>query len=73
MTPRFFPLGPDDPRTVASYVLHARLGVGGMGRVYLSFTPGGRAIAIKVVRPDYAEDPEFRARFRREVSAAQRV
>ncbi|HEY3869259.1 MAG TPA: serine/threonine-protein kinase, partial [Actinocrinis sp.] len=46
---------------------------GGMGRVYLSFTPGGRAIAIKVVRPDYAEDPEFRARFRREVSAAQRV
>jgi hypothetical protein len=73
MNARFFPLGQDDPRTVATYVLHARLGSGGMGRVYLSFTPGGRAIAIKVVRPDYAEDPEFRARFRREVTAAQRV
>ena len=73
MIPRFLPLGQDDPRNVASYVLRARLGSGGMGRVYLSFTPGGRAIAIKVVRPDYAEDPEFRARFRREVIAAQRV
>jgi hypothetical protein len=73
MTPRFFPLDQDDPRTVATYVLHARLGSGGMGRVYLSFTPGGRAIAIKLVRPEFADDPEFRARFRREVAAAQRV
>jgi hypothetical protein len=73
MIPRFLPLDQDDPRAVESYVLHARLGSGGMGRVYLSFTPGGRAIAIKVVRSEFADDPEFRARFRREVSAAQRV
>jgi serine/threonine protein kinase len=44
-----------------------------MGRVYLSFTPGGRALAIKVIRPEYAEDEEFRRRFQREVTAAQRV
>jgi serine/threonine protein kinase len=44
-----------------------------MGDVYLSFTPGGRAVAIKVVRREFADDPEFRRRFRAEVSAAQRV
>ncbi|WP_345431803.1 serine/threonine-protein kinase [Actinoallomurus vinaceus] len=73
MESRFFPLGPDDPRMVASYPLHARLGAGGMGNVYLAFTPGGRAIAIKVVRPEFAADEEFRRRFRQEIAAAQRV
>ncbi len=58
---------------VAGYVLRARLGAGGMGRVYLSFTPGGRAIAIKVVRPEFAQDPEFRWRFRQETEIAKRV
>ncbi|WP_202124360.1 serine/threonine-protein kinase [Actinomadura physcomitrii] len=63
----------DDPRTVAGYALRARLGGGGMGRVYLSFTPGRRAVAVKVVRGELADDPEFRRRFRREVDVAQRV
>jgi eukaryotic-like serine/threonine-protein kinase len=58
---------------VAGYPLRARLGSGGMGRVYLSFSPGGRALAIKVVRPEYAGDDEFRRRFQQEVAAAQRV
>jgi serine/threonine protein kinase len=44
-----------------------------MGNVYLSFTRGGRPIAIKVVKEIFAEDPEFRRRFRREIAAAQRV
>ncbi|MEV0403572.1 protein kinase [Actinoallomurus sp. NPDC050550] len=73
MDSRFSPLGPGDPRMVASYPLHARLGAGGMGNVYLAFTPGGRAIAIKVVRPEFAADEEFRRRFRQEIAAAQRV
>nr|WP_237535710.1 serine/threonine-protein kinase [Streptomyces sp. SID3343] len=64
---------PDDPRTVGGYVLRARLGSGGMGRVYLSYTPGGRPVAIKVIRGEFADDPEFRRRFRQEVAAAQRV
>ncbi|MEV7522659.1 serine/threonine-protein kinase [Streptomyces sp. NPDC091371] len=69
----FQPLHADDPRSVAGYRLAARLGAGGMGRVYLSHTPGGRPVAIKVVRPELAEDPDFRRRFRREVEAARRV
>ncbi|MFI5828108.1 serine/threonine-protein kinase [Streptomyces sp. NPDC051578] len=71
--PAFQPLGPDDPATVAGYRLAARLGAGGMGKVYLSHTPGGRPVAIKVIRPEFAEDSEFRRRFRQEVHAAQRV
>ncbi|WUU99065.1 serine/threonine protein kinase [Actinoallomurus sp. NBC_01490] len=70
---RFAALGVDDPRAVAGYVLRARLGGGGMGQVYLSFSPGGRAVAVKVVRPELADDPEFRRRFRREVEVAQQV
>jgi serine/threonine protein kinase len=69
----FSPLAPDDPRTVAGYQIKAKLGAGGMGKVYLSYTPGGRPVAIKVIRPDFAQDPEFRRRFKQEVQAAQRV
>ncbi|MFF9866349.1 serine/threonine-protein kinase [Streptomyces sp. NPDC013953] len=69
----FQPLQADDPPLVAGYRLAARLGAGGMGRVYLSHTQGGRPVAIKVVRPELADDPAFRRRFRREVEAARRV
>ncbi|MFB7568890.1 serine/threonine-protein kinase [Streptomyces sp. NPDC056165] len=69
----FQPLQPDDPPLVAGYRLAARLGAGGMGRVYLSHTQGGRPVAIKVVRPELADNPAFRRRFRREIAAARRV
>src|SRR6478735_5790874 len=69
----FQPLESDDPATVGSYRLAARLGAGGMGKVYLSYTPAGRPVAVKVIRPELAEDPEFRQRFRQEVAAAGRV
>ncbi|MFE1235931.1 serine/threonine-protein kinase [Streptomyces tendae] len=69
----FQPLQDDDPRTVAGYRLAARLGAGGMGRVYLSHTRGGRPVAIKVVRSELADDPTFRRRFGREIKAARRV
>ncbi|WHM40720.1 PQQ-binding-like beta-propeller repeat protein [Streptomyces sp. BPTC-684] len=62
-----------DPRRVGRYRVVARLGAGGMGRVYLGRSPGGRAVAVKVVRPELAEDAEFRRRFAREVAAARRV
>ncbi|HEX4705803.1 MAG TPA: protein kinase [Pseudonocardiaceae bacterium] len=73
MVARFAPLAADDPHTIAGYTLRARIGVGGMGRVYLAFSPGGRPLAIKVVRPEFAQDEEFRRRFQQEVAAAQRV
>jgi hypothetical protein len=72
-TPTHRPLEPDDPRNVEGYLLRARLGEGGMGRVYLSYTPGGRPVAIKVIRSEYAGDPAFRRRFAQEVTTAQRV
>src|SRR6185437_12332802 len=44
-----------------------------MGRVYLAFTPGGRPVALKMIRTEFGDDEEFRARFGQEVAAAQRV
>ncbi|MFF8680132.1 serine/threonine-protein kinase [Streptomyces sp. NPDC015237] len=69
----FQPLQPDDPRVVGDYRLAARLGAGGMGRVYLSHTRGGRPVAIKVVRSELADDPTFRRRFGREITSARKV
>ncbi|MFD9460644.1 PQQ-binding-like beta-propeller repeat protein [Streptomyces sp. NPDC060027] len=62
-----------DPRQVGRYRIVGRLGAGGMGRVYLGRSPGGRAVAVELVRPELAEDAEFRRRFAREVAAARRV
>jgi serine/threonine protein kinase len=78
------PLRRTDPATIGPYRVLARLGSGGMGRLFL-----GRAVAadesqsaaytardlvaVKVIRPEYAEDPRFRRRFEREVEAVGRV
>jgi len=67
------PLGAADPKTIGPYQLLGVLGSGGMGRVYLGASRTGRRVAIKVIRPDLAEDPIFRDRFTREVAAAGRV
>ncbi|WUI03412.1 serine/threonine protein kinase [Spirillospora sp. NBC_00431] len=67
------PLQADDPRAVGGYVLSARLGGGGMGQVFLGRSPGGRPVAVKLVRPEYGDDPQFRRRFAAEVEAARRV
>ncbi len=66
-------LQPEDPREIGPYHLLGHLGSGGMGRVFLGMSAGGRPIAVKVIRTELATDPEFRARFRREVAAAQKV
>ncbi|MFI8512151.1 protein kinase [Streptomyces sp. NPDC085460] len=63
----------DDPREIGGYRLQARLGSGGMGVVYLAHTPGGRPIALKAVREEFAGDPEFRLRFAQEVASAERI
>src|SRR5580692_1618686 len=66
-------LQPGDPERVGPYQLAGVLGAGGMGRVFLGWSPGGRPVAVKVIRPELAADPEFRARFRREVAAARTI
>ncbi|ONH56220.1 serine/threonine protein kinase [Frankia sp. CcI49] len=67
------PLVAGDPRRIGPFEIHNRIGAGGMGSVYLGFTAEGRAAAVKVPAEGLAGDPEFRARFRREVEAARRV
>ncbi len=66
-------LQPGDPLAVGKYRLLKRLGTGGMGRVYLGTSPGGRLVAVKLIRPELADDPDFRRRFAQEVHAARRV
>jgi hypothetical protein len=66
-------LASDDPRYIGPYRLLGRLGSGGMGHVFLGQSPGGRRVAVKVIRPELADAPDFRRRFAREVAAAQRV
>ena len=67
------PLQPGDPTVLGGYSLIARLGAGGMGWVFLGRTRGGRTVAVKAIRAELAQDPEFRERFRHEVDAARAV
>ncbi|WP_435598215.1 Hsp70 family protein [Streptomyces anulatus] len=67
------PLRAGDPEKVGGFGLRGRLGAGGMGEVFLGRSPGGRAVAVKVVHPDLARQGEFRRRFAREVAAARAV
>ncbi|PSL01028.1 serine/threonine protein kinase [Murinocardiopsis flavida] len=62
-----------DPTQVGTYRLHGRIGSGGMGRVYLGHSRGGHTVAVKVVRPELADDAHFRRRFAAEVAAARTV
>jgi len=67
------PLDAKDPVFIGPYRLLARLGEGGMGRVYLGMSAGRRVVAVKVVHADHARDSEFRERFKVEVAAARKV
>ncbi|MDF6066761.1 serine/threonine-protein kinase [Streptomyces sp. JH010] len=78
------PLRRSDPVAIGPYRVLARLGVGGMGRLFLgreaAIDADGSAaygadslVAVKVIRPEHAEDPRFRRRFEREIEAVRRV
>ncbi|WP_433191307.1 WD40 repeat domain-containing serine/threonine protein kinase [Actinoallomurus sp. CA-150999] len=72
------PLGDGDPESVGPYRIVARLGRTGPGpagleRVYLGRGPEGRLVSVRMVRPQFADDAGFRARFRDGVAAAQQV
>ncbi|MFI6080074.1 DUF4328 domain-containing protein [Streptomyces sp. NPDC051217] len=62
-----------DPEWIGGYRLLARLGAGGMGRVYLARSGRSRVVALKVVQEELARKPDFRRRFAQEVKAARRV
>ena len=67
------PLQQADPARIGRYRLVARLGAGGMGVVYLAEARDGQPVAVKVLRPELADNPEFRTRFGREVTTLTRV
>ncbi|MFI6359299.1 serine/threonine protein kinase [Streptomyces sp. NPDC050743] len=63
-----------DPKQVGPFCIESRLGSGGMGRVYLGSADKGESkAAIKIIKPEQVDDPEFRRRFAREVAAAVRI
>ncbi|MHC5905437.1 serine/threonine-protein kinase [Streptomyces sp. S6] len=70
---RVQPAHPGDPRQVGPYRIVGRLGAGGMGVVHAGLDPAGARVAVKVIHAPLAGDPEFRARFRREVQLSARV
>lgn len=62
-----------DPAHIGTYALLARLGAGGMGMVYLGRSPGGRLVALKVIKDEIVDHPEALARFRREAETVRAV
>jgi hypothetical protein len=70
---RFEPLTRSDPSRIGSFTLLGRLGAGAMGRVFLGRSTAGRLVAVKTIRTEFADDPDFRIRFAHEVTAASRV
>ncbi|MFG2667825.1 protein kinase [Streptomyces sp. NPDC048387] len=62
-----------DPAQIGAQTLLARLGAGGMGQVYLGRSPGGRLVAVKVIREEITGHPEALARFRREAETVRAV
>ncbi|MFF4447802.1 serine/threonine-protein kinase [Streptomyces sp. NPDC001502] len=66
-------VGPAGPTHVGPFKVAGVLGQGGMGRVLLCTGPDGRLVAVKQVLAHFADDEDFRARFRREVAASRKV
>jgi len=63
-----------EPVHIGRYEIQRRLGRGGMGSLYLARDPGlDRLVAIKLLKDDYQDDPDFRERFAREARALARL
>jgi hypothetical protein len=60
--------------TIKGYELHEQIGVGGFGAVYRAHQPiVGREVAIKVILPQYANQPDFIRRFEVEAQLVARL
>ncbi|MGW3818382.1 serine/threonine protein kinase [Streptomyces sp. NPDC005046] len=70
---RVQPAHAGDPSRIGPYRIIGRLGAGGMGTVHAGVAPDGTRVAVKVIHPAQAQEPEFRARFKREVELSSRV
>ena len=65
---------PEEGTPFGRYTLIELLGRGGMGEVWRAHdTAIDRIVALKMLLPHYASDPDFDQRFRREARAAARL
>lgn len=62
----------NSPALIGRYVVDRELGSGGMGAVYLAYSPAGDPVAVKLIRTDRL-DPVTRARFEKEALIARTV
>jgi serine/threonine protein kinase len=67
----------EEPRQIGRYAMYGVLASGGMATVHLGRLAGAagfaRTVAIKALRPQYAEDPEFVSMFIDEARLAARI
>lgn len=73
--PHYTPVpGQKKYRRVGDYDIVSKLGQGAMGSVYLAKqASSGRMVALKILPPDLAKDPELLERFKREARACERI
>jgi serine/threonine protein kinase len=62
----------DHPTRIGRYTIDRKLGDGGMGDVFLGYSPAGSPVAVKLIRADKL-DPHTRARFEREAKIARTI
>ena len=68
------PAGEAQPRSIGKYRIVRLLGRGGMGAVYQASDPHlERDVALKVMLPQFADQPEHKLRFEREARAVARM
>ncbi|TDD60032.1 serine/threonine-protein kinase [Actinomadura rubrisoli] len=67
------PLAPGDPARLGRYELLGRIGEGGQSIVYLGRRADGGQAAVKLLRAQLSRNPEWRARFERELKVIGRV
>ena len=60
-------------QTLGLYTLERLLGQGGYAFVFAARQPDGTPVAIKVLKPRYAGDPQFESRFRNEAETAAKL
>jgi serine/threonine-protein kinase len=65
---------PEAQHKIGIFLIQCLLGKGGMGSVYLATDPTlKRPVAVKVLAPELAADPEYVARFEREATSLARI
>ena len=61
-------------QTIKGYELRELIGNGGFGAVYRAYQPSvDREVAIKLILPEHADDPDFIRRFESEAQVVARL